>query len=329
MTASRNRYWTIQPNVDSFTFGQFTECIADIAESVDSIHKIWLRGQSNRPSLNRSARNISVAIRKIVLDGGGYLFKNCVEPRLHPLKHPKTGRREGLRRDELVERIEGMSISYTVGESVKENTFNAPAHEHRTVVNPLYGLHRTGKERYRLDNLFDLSVQPMKYGRWLNLKALQVGDDVLSTERILRLLANYEGAHIESNEMTRFNASLPVDVKLPDRQDELYRKGVWITFGGVSYLHVFTLLVGVYLVKMMKGTLKRYPEEISKRFHVSHLSESILQSPSRIASPTLLLEKSFNMGLLLQSSGDADNPFELVGDFGKPGITTIQIPGWQ
>ena len=191
-------------------------------------------GQTNSASLNRSARNISVAIRKVVLDRGGYLFKKCVEPRLHPLKYPKTGRREGLRPDVLVERIEGMSISYTEGESDKEKTFNAPAYEHRTVVKPLYGLHRTGKERYQLDDPFDLPAQPMKYGRWLNLKVLQVGEEVLSAERILQLLANYEGAHIDSNEMTRFNTSAPVDIKLTDRKDELYQKGhldhVWWRF---------------------------------------------------------------------------------------------------
>ena len=226
----------------------------------------------------------------------------------------------------LVERIGGMSVGYTVGDSDEQKTFEAPAYEHRTVVNPLYGLRRTGKEQYQLDDPFDWAGQPLKYGRWMNLKVLQVGDAVLTAERILQLLANYEGAHVETDEMTRNNASLPVDVKLPDDRDELYRKGSWVTFGGVSYLHIFALLVGVYLVNMTRETLMRFPEETKKRFHIAHLLDSILQSPSRIASPTLLLNKGFNTGMVFQSTGDS---FELVGDYGNPGMTKIQIPGWE
>ena len=324
-----NRHWEIHPKVDSFTFERFAGCMADIAESVKVVNERCFQRRLTIHSFDKAARDVSVAIRKVLLDGGGYLFKECVEPRLHPLRDPKRRRRKGLRPDVLVEKHGGMSIDYTVGESEDQKTFTAPAYEHRTVVNPLYGLLRMGKEQYRLDDPFDLSAEPIKYGRWLNLQVLQVGDAVLSAERILQLLANYEGAHVESNQMTRFNASGPIDVKLPDRKDELYRKGTWITFGGVSYLHIFALLVGVYLVNMTKETLKRCPEETSKRLHIAHLSESILQSPSRIASPTLDLKKGFNMGMVFHNTGDPNNPIELVGDLKNPGITTIQVPGWK
>ena len=325
MNGNLNRHWEIQSEVDSFTFERFAECMADIADSIKQINTLCREGQLETHSLNRAARNVSVAVRKLMFDGNGYLFKECVEPRLHPLKDPKRRPKKGLRADVLVERIEGMSIDYTLGESEDQRTFDAPAYEHRTVVNPLYGLRRTGKEQYQLDDPFDLSRQPIKYGQWMNIKVLQVGDAVLSAERILQLLANYEGAHVESNQMTRSHASSPVDIKLPDPKDELYRKGTWVTFGGVSYLHIFTLLVGVYLVNMMKETVKRVPEETGKRIHITQMPGSILQAPSRIATPGLLLKKGFNMGMVLQSTGDS---FELVGNHEKPGITTIQIPGW-
>ena len=326
MTESHSRHWKIQPDVESFTFERFTECMADIAESVRLINEMCLQGQLDTLSLRRAAQNVSVAIRKVMFDGSGNLFKECVEPCLHPLKDPKRRPKKGLGSDLLVERIEGMAINYTVGESKEQKTFTGPAYEHRTLVNPLYGLRRVGKEQYQLDDPFDLAAQPMKYSRWMNLKVLQVGDAVLSAERVLLLLANYEGAHTNSNEMTRFNASSPIDITLPDRTDELYRKGTWVTFGGVSYLHIFTLLVGVYLVNMMRETLKRLPDETGKRLYGTHLSGSIFRSPSRIASAPLLLDKRFNTGILLQSTGDS---FELVGDYGKPGLTTVQIPGWK
>ena len=325
---NQNGHWEIQSEVDSFVFGRFAGCMADIADAIKQINGLSREGQLETHSLDRAARNVSVAVRKLMFDGNGYLFKECVEARLHALKDPKGRPKKGLRGDVLVERIEGMSIHYTVVDSEEQKTFEAPAYEHRTVVNPLYGLRRTGKEQYQLEDPFEFSEPPIKYGRWMNLKVLQVGDAVLSAERILQLLASYEGAHVEANELTSLNASLPVDVKLPKRpkrEDELYRKGTWITFGGVSYLHIFTLLVGVYLVNMMKETLKRLPAHTVKRLHNTHLLDSILQSPSRIATPELLLKKDFNIGMVLQSVGDA---FELVGEHDKPGITTIQIPGW-
>ena len=322
MQGNLNRRWVIQSDVSKFIFERFAECMADIGEHVRVINEMCVQGQLNAYSFNRGARDISVAIRKVMLDGNGYLFKECVEPLLHPLKDPKSRPRKGLRGDVLVERLGGMALHYTEGESQEQKAFRVPGYEHRTVVNPLYGLRRTGKEQYQLEDPFDLSRQPMKYSHWMKTKVLQVGEDVLTSERILQLLANYEGAHAETNEMTRLNASLPVDVTLPKRpkrEDELYRRGIWVTFGGVSYLHIFTLLVGVYLVNMTKETLKQIPEDTMKRFHITHLLNSILRSPLRIKSPTLRLEKAFNTGVVLQSNNDVDRPFELVGDYDKPG----------
>ena len=183
--------------------------MADIAESVAAIDEMCLQRRLRIRSSDKAARDISVAIRKVLLDRDGYLFKACIEPRLHPLKDPKTRGRQGLRPDVLAEKNYGMSVEYTDGQSEEPKTFEAPGYEHRTVVNPLHGLLRTGKEQYELDDPFDLSAQPIKYSRWLNLKVLQVGGDVLTAEHILQLLANYEGAHVESNEMTHVKASSP------------------------------------------------------------------------------------------------------------------------
>ena len=221
MNENPNRSWAIQPEVDRFVFERFAECMADIAEHVRLINEMCVQGQLNTHSfINRGARDISVAIRKVMLDGNGYLFKECVEPLLHPLKDPKGRPRKGLSGDVLVERLGGMAIEYTEGESQEQRTFRAPAYEHRTVVNPLYGLRRVGKEQYQLDDLFDLSGQPLKFSRWNQTKVLQVEDAVLTSERILQLLVTYEGAHVKTNELIRNNASTPVDIKLPDHKDD-------------------------------------------------------------------------------------------------------------
>ena len=322
MSRYRNHSWSTRSSVGSYTFERFVECVADIAEAVKLVDEESKQRQLQTHTLNRACRNVSVAVRKLMLDGNGFLFKENVEPLIHPLKDPRRRPKKGLRPDVLVETIGGMSIHYIVGESEEERTFSAPGYEHRTVVNPLHGLLRTGKEEYRLDDPFDWGAQPMKFSRWMNTKVLQVDDAVLSAERVLRLLANYEGAHVELNEMTRDNASLPVKAKLADDNDELYRRGNWVTFGGVSYFHVFTLLIGVYLVNMTRETLKRLSADPERR----PLWQSILRAPSRIASPTLLLHKNFSIGMVFENTREG---LEVVGNSEKPGTTLIQTPEWR
>ena len=61
--------------MDSFTFELFAECMADIADSVKQINTLCREGQLEPHSFNRAARNVSVAVRKLMFDGNGYLFK--------------------------------------------------------------------------------------------------------------------------------------------------------------------------------------------------------------------------------------------------------------
>ena len=320
MTENSFRHWELQSNVERSTFGLFIECVADIAESIELFNETCLQRNPHVRSFQRPARQTSVAIRKLLFDGGGYLFKQCVQPRLHPLQPPVVPARP----DVLVERLEGMSISYTDDESTELQTYRAPAYEHRTVVNPLYGLRRTGEKQYQLATLFDLAGQPVKLKRWLKFKVLQVDDVVLNAERLLRLLVNFEGAHLDANQMIRHHESTPVNMKLPDLEDERYRRATWITFGGVSYLHIFTLLVGDYLLRMTKTTLKHCAKEFSNFPLTQYLAEPFMKSPVQIASTSLPLDEKFEIGLVFQST---DNSFELVGDVGNIGVTTFQIPG--
>lgn len=148
MSGNQNHSWNIQSLIDSYTFEKFVECVADIAEAMKLIDEEFRQGQLQTHSFNRACRNVSVAFRKLMLDRNGYLFKENVEPLLHPMKDPKRRPKKGLSPDVLVENIGGMTIRCTVGESEEERTSSAPGYEHRTVVNPLHGLLRTGKKQY-------------------------------------------------------------------------------------------------------------------------------------------------------------------------------------
>ena len=317
-------YWKFRPQADSLTFCLLAQCLADIAESVTGLNDKCRREAATGYSFQKSARDISVAIHKVLLDKGGHVLKNCVVPRFHSLRTHMEGTEKQSVPDVIVESMGGMSVYFTVGGSDSESSVTTPPYEHRTVViNPLYGLRRTGEKQYQLEDPFDWTRETVGYGKWLKTRVLEVGGVVLTAENILYLMRNYEGAHVELNEMVRRNTSMPIDVKMPDNRDELYRRGNWVLFSGASYLHIFTILVGIYLVNMMKGTLIHAPDEVTKMGQVTHAARAILRSPWRLASPTMLLQKDFSIGAVFDNTS---NQLEVVGDYEKAGSTRIQIP---
>ncbi len=322
MQKNSTELWTVRPETDSYTFELLAECMADIASSVRHVNDEWVKERLTENSLKKAARDMSVAIRKIMLDDGGAVLKRCVTPRLHLLKKPPKVRKP----DVLVENIGGMSVHYSLGESGPEKIAAAPPYEHKTLVSPLYGLRRLGKNQYRLSQAFDFSQQPTKMSRWLRQKVLQVDNSILTAESVLRLIANKEGAHIELNEMTRLNASTPIGLRLSDEKDELYRKGNWVSFGGISYLHVFTLHVGVYLLGMMKRMLKHLSSRQMDNRNLPNDSSTILRTPSHIPPLVLPLKKQFGIGVVFHDTGDVENPIRLVEESRSAGITSIHIP---
>ena len=316
-----HQHWDFKADVSDYHFGLFSECMSDLADIAKRIDDFWRGGILSSFQLEKAARDMSVAIRKVMIDNGGELFKTCVMgPKLHRLKRPD----ENLGSEILVEKIDGMSIDFTIGSTDLSRTFRAPGYAHRTVVKPLYGLRRVGVQRYRFDDLFDVSRQPLKFGRWMNTEVLQVGDDKLKAQQVLNLIAVKEGAHVELNEMTKFSMSAPVDLKLADRNDELYRKCNLITFGRISYIHVFTLLVGIYLLNMTKASLQRTSN--GRQNQLSPGYDMIMRSPLKLPDLDIALEKSFGIGLVFRNSGDPHNPFEIQGAFNKVGTTTVKIP---
>ena len=102
----------------------------------------------------------------------------------------------------LIERLGDISNSFPVVDSEAERRQSFPPYEHRTVVKPLYGLQRTGREQFQLGEELNQSRPPLKYGGWSKLKVLQVDDTILSTEDVFRLAADKEGTHVELDSMT-------------------------------------------------------------------------------------------------------------------------------
>ena len=316
-------HWEISKVAGSHELNLTAECIADIAECLISIRDLSTSGQLVAPSFQRQIRFMSVPIRKLILGSDELLLRRCFVPRLHPLKMPV-----GHESDVLTEWIGEMAIIFTIGESPEERRASFPTeHTHETVVKPLYGLRRIGEKKYLFEDPFDWTATPVKDARWLNSKVVQIHDTVLSAEDLLRMMANREGAHSDRNELTRLGLTSPVNISLPDAGDEAYRKANTIKLSRLSYVQIFTYLVGIYLVNMMKASLRHIPAEIARNGVSPATERSIISAPFEPLRHILDLEKDYGMGAIFDSTGDPDHPFELVGDYETATRTLIQIPG--
>ena len=316
-------HWEISKMAGSHELNLTAECIADIAECLIRINELSTSGRLVAPSFQRQIRFMSIPVRKLILSGDGPLLRRCLVPRFHPLKMPV-----GHESDVLTERIGRMEIGFTVGDSPEERRASFPTeHTHKTVVKPLYGLRRIGEKKYLFEDPFDWTATPVKEARWLNSKVVQIHDTVLSAEELLRMMANREGAHSDRNELTRLGLTSPVNISLPDAGDEAYRKANTIKLSRLSYVQIFTYLVGIYLVNMMKASLRHIPAEIARNGVSPATERSIISAPSEPLRHILDLEKDYGMGAIFDSTGDPDHPFELVGDYETATRTLIQIPG--
>ena len=264
-------------------------------------------------------------IRKLISSGDTQLLRQCFVPILHPMSKPAST----VSTDKLTQWAGNQSNTMGTAGSLDTDEFTfATEHTTETLVKPLYGLGRTGELLYRLEELVDWSVAPIRYGPWLKTKVLQVDATVITAEDLLNMMVNREGAHTELNEMARVNVGGPIDIKIGDRAAEKYRKANVINFSGISYIQIFTFLFGHYLAKMMKSTLSQIPEELTGPKVTSDVWRIIMDTPECLAQFELRLDRQYAMGAVYETTGDSDNPWQLVGNYEDPSQTLVQIPGW-
>lgn len=316
-------HWEFSRVAGSHELKLTAQCIADIADPITRIRELSTSRELTPLNFQRQIRYLSIPIRKLILSGDELLLRRCFVPRLHPLKIPIDHEP-----DVLTEWGGDIALSFTDGSSADVKRVSYPTeHSHETVVRPLYGLQRTGGKQYQLEDPFDWSAEPIKESQWLNGRVLRIDDMTLTAAQLLRMMANREGSHSEGDEMLGINFSGPVRITLPDAGDEEYRRANTITFGQLTYIQIFTYLVGIYLVNMMKASLKHIPAEVVRDSAATSIWDTIICAPSEPIRALLHLDKAFAIGVVFQGTGDPDRPVELVGDYENTSTTLIQIPG--
>ena len=313
-----NRRWEIKTEValrEKTRFCEHIERFSYIAESVQRLNDtLQDRRQIKAYPFKKAARDMSNYIRIIFDD---MFFQTFVMfPKLHPFRIPKIVGPP----DVFVESHGGMTLHYE-SKGISESE-TSPSYEHRTVLKSLYGLEKVDEKQYKLSQLLNTSFSPIKYKHWLKSDILQVGKTKLNAGEIINLLRNKEGAHLESNDLP-LSLSLPIDITHPDIKMNKYLVGNIMSFGGLSYLQIFTILLGIYLTQMIKATLQYLPDEITKC--VVDASSVILEAPD-FDVPQLIIDVTKQQWSIGSVFDNTVNGLVPVGDYSKPGKTVIQIP---
>ncbi|MCY3714101.1 MAG: hypothetical protein OXH02_12500 [Gemmatimonadetes bacterium] len=301
--------WKIKSQVDHYALEVFLDCTARISKEISDIVAGQGTNVENEVTVPNAIRNISTGLRNIYLDGNGSLIKRCLEdPNMHPFRYPD----QEAYSIEATQRIPKYEADIVLVDGSKHHIV-MPEHDMKTVAHPLFGVSYKKDYTVRLTNPFELSAQPIKFNKWMNKKVVMVDNCVFTSQDLLRIMANQEGAH--RNELTPFVSPIRLTV---DKHEKFLAISK-VRFGFYSYLEVFSLFTGWYTVERTKLILSDLPWSRSNG-KIEGLRNVIRKCPSdkvikvpnvkNIASPFIAL----------------GHDMEVQGDYREGVVTTIRIP---
>ncbi len=303
--------WQIRQSVHSIPVLALLECLVEIASALEEFGQIARHNTTSGVLLLAKTRQISVVLRKILLDGNGAMLKRCIEnPEMQPMKAPVDNAKT-LRAIQTFKEQQCV-LTYADGSS---KTLKIPAYDYVVSVHPLFGINHESESRSVLNTPFDLAGKTVKFSKWMNTKILEVNGMQFDTRSVLHLMAVNEGAH--TNE--RLPMMGPV---LPDEDNDARYSAIdGIKFGVFSYMQFFSLLTGLYLVNRSREALG--PGALA---NIDPRTEEMCQ---------LIHLYPRDFPLLMNSTVSvATNPFyvlgkndELVGNYSRGISTTMRIPG--
>ena len=303
--------WQIRPSVHPISVLTLLECVTETASALEEFGQIARQRPPSGTLMLTKTRQISVALRKILLDRNGSLLKRCIEnPEIHPMKTPPDNART-LRATQSFKEQEYV-LNFADGSS---STLKIPAHDYVVSVHPLFGVSHESESNSVLTSPFDCVAKTIKFSKWMNTKILEVNGMQFDTRSVLHLMAVNEGAH--TNE--RLPMMAPV---LPDEDNDARYSAIdGIKFGVFSYIQFFSLFTGLYLVNRFRevfgpGALTSNDPRAKEMCQLIHLYPRdfplLMNSSVSIATnPLYVLGKND----------------ELVGDYSRGISTTMRIPG--
>ena len=249
-------HWSLDPRAHPLTVGPLLDCVAELGSSAQGLveKRPLFESDGGWRILQSIVRQMSVPLRKLCLDDdGGLLSKVVADPSFHPL----GGKKSRYRRAAMSWRTERRE--WVLGyENGKRETVVVPEAEHAIEVGRLYGIDFAEEGWCAVHSPFDSSVLRTTLAEWLSSKAVQVNSVGYSVRDVLRIVADYEGAH--SNDMVAWLA-VGVNPEEFDRGRNMkYRIINCVHFGCLSYAHILAMYSGLYIIREMQRLLRKAAE---------------------------------------------------------------------
>ena len=185
------RRWRFRQGVNPISVLALLECLVEIAYALEEFGQIARQHTSSGSLWLAKSRQVSVALRKTLLDGNGSMLKRCIEnPAIHPMRPPVDNAKTLTATQSFKEQEYGLNFA-----DGSASTLIIPAHDYVVTVGPLYGIDHESETRSILTTPFDLTAQTVKFSKWMNAKILEIDSMRFDAKSILHLMAVKEGAH--------------------------------------------------------------------------------------------------------------------------------------
>jgi len=240
-------HWNLDPHAHPLKVSAFLDCVVELGIAAQNLveKRTLFEGEDGWRVLHSIIRQISVTLRKLCLDDGGLLNEVFMDPTIHPL----GGKKGRYRRVKISRRTERRELVLKIADGSRE-TVLVPETEQVMEVGRLYGIDFAEEGWCAVHCPFDSTVSRITLDDWLASKAVQVNSVGYSVRDVLKIVADYEGAHW--NEMLTV-AAVGVNPEDFDKGRNMkYRIINCVRFGCLSYPHIVAMYSGLYVINEMK-----------------------------------------------------------------------------
>ena len=232
------------------TVNTMLECVTELATAAQRLPTATSQSDESTALflLRTAVRQMSVPLRKLCLDGKKNLLQKVIsDPQFLSVggekgKYSKAIMKWRTQRHEWVLGFEGGRREEVV----------VPESEHQIQIGRLYGIEFQEDGWCQIRSPFDGSGNSISMEAWLSTKILQVNSIGYTVRDALKLVADFEGAHANSDQLPAF---MSVGVR-PDEMDKgarkRYRMANCVYFGCLSYIQLVVIYSGLYIIRMMQ-----------------------------------------------------------------------------
>ena len=293
-----NVEWSWNEQAHPMTVNAMLECVTELATAAQRLPIATKQADESTALLllQTAVRQMSVPIRKLCLEGKNNLIQRAIaEPQFLPIGGDKGNYSKAIMKWKT-QRHEWV-LGYEGG---KKEEVIVPETEHEIEIGRLYGIEFQEDGWCQIRSPFDGTGSRVGMDTWLATKILQVNSISYAVRDVLKLVADFEGAHT--------NDQLPVFVAVGVKPDDFdkgarkrYRMANCVYFGCLSYIQLVVIYSGLYIIRMMQNLIQKHPH-CKDGVNVAGVAEVIAAVKSDLSACSRIVNGCYEMIIVGKSN---------------------------